>query len=102
MIGVTLLAVPCAYVGWQAKTIASRRTELERILANGGAVFIPTNRNVLPNTRPDIPIMRRWLGDQSVRSIGLPQSWSADDIWLVRKMFPEASVVTLVDDTAHP
>ncbi len=30
LIGVTLLAVACAYVGWQAKIVRERRAELNR------------------------------------------------------------------------
>ena len=90
------------YVGWQAKNIASRRAELERIQAKGGEVLILRNRIAFPGTKPDIPIMRHWLGDQSVRSIALPKGWAADDILAVMKMFPEASVVSLVDKTANP
>ena len=32
MIGVTLLAIPCGYVGWQAKIVRERRAELNRVV----------------------------------------------------------------------
>ena len=38
MIGVTLLAVPCAYVGWQAKIVRERQEEIRKI-ANPSANY---------------------------------------------------------------
>ena len=33
MISVTLLAVPCGYVGWQAKIVRERKARLEETMA---------------------------------------------------------------------
>jgi hypothetical protein len=36
LIGVTLLAIPCAYVGWQAKIVRARQAMAKRLSARGG------------------------------------------------------------------
>jgi hypothetical protein len=64
LIVVTLLAVPCAYVGWQAAIVRERKSLLESG-ANG-----PTFNAMLDeDSDAAIPVIRLWLGDHFYRSI---------------------------------
>ncbi len=72
MIVVTLLAVACGYVGWQAKIVRERKAMVERILqvedgylARDGP-FAPIDHN------ESIPWIRRLLGDEAIVAVDLP------------------------------
>src|SRR5258708_22754093 len=65
-IGVTLMAVPCAYVGWQAKIVRERKQELGRDV-NGRWEFLFEGFEVVgPNP---ISPLRRMLGDVRIMAI---------------------------------
>jgi hypothetical protein len=83
MIGVTLLAVPCAYVGWQAK-IVRERDAMRLDLKDHGFVTFDDPKLV--------PIVRRWLGDEGYSTILVPRGTSADYIAKIKAIFPESTV----------
>ena len=87
LIGVTLFAVPCAYVGWQAAIVRERKSLLEA--GAGSAMF-----NALLDKDSDaaIPTIRRWLGDHFYRLIYVGK---LADIQRYKAAFPEASVVIM-------
>jgi hypothetical protein len=90
IIGVTLLAVACWYVGWQAKIVRDRKSELNRAV-NMRLIGIDGG-----DQAKAIPWMRRLLGDVSVNSISMPPDTAADELDRLRALFPE-STVTSVD-----
>ncbi len=83
---VTILAIPCAYVGWQMKLVAERERLLNTVEA------------VIPGRLVDdaaLPVLRQWLGDRSCLAIGLADSESDKTIERYRRAFPEAIVVRM-------
>lgn len=87
MIGVTLLAMACAYVGWQAKIVRERRTILRTIDAVGGR-YLAINEGDLPARMMGPGWIRRLLGDVAVVEIDFhASSLSRDDL---KEKFPEA------------
>ena len=85
LIGVTLVAVPCAYVGWQAKIVSERKTMREWMALNGGWVVTDTR----PDKQP--PLIRRWLGDEPIAVIVFQHPIKPPNEQAVRAMFPEAT-----------
>jgi hypothetical protein len=84
LIGVTLLAVACAYVGWQAKIVKQRRYEIEA-RSSPWIVIYRGNR-----TLPDGPNwLRLALGDVPVQWI---MSRNAANAGMLCALFPEAIV----------
>ena len=86
---VTLLAIPCGYVGYQAKLVRERKAMIEQIREGKGLV-VPVDVKTWPKM-PTPSWIRRVLGDEPVYSIGIEQSSkpSNDEI---RELFPEAAV----------
>jgi hypothetical protein len=102
LIGVTLLAVPCAYVGWQIKIVQERRSMLARIASTGGEVMmLPSapgvtyspvvnhNGKLVPDCGV-ISAFRHWLGDEAVVYIKPPASMGKEDIERIVALFPDA------------
>jgi hypothetical protein len=88
MIVVTLLAVPFAYVGWQAKIVRERKAMLAELSAAdwrrpGFRWHSPT---------PQIPWLRRILGDKAVAMLVVPPNADQQAITEIRQMFPEADL----------
>ena len=92
MIVVTLLAVACAYVAWQARIVSERNALRDRIEKLG----VEFNETSGPNSfwinleRNPMPWPRNWLGDKRVGGIAIPAAFSKEDIALIRRVFPEA------------
>ena len=84
---VTLLAIPCAWVGWQAKIVRDRKAKLAEIEAvvGRGAIFLVTPPS-------NLPLHRRIFGDEEIEALWLKVSMQTDDI---QKLFPEARIYFL-------
>src|SRR4051794_20754569 len=87
MIVVTLLAIPCAWVGWQLKIVRER----ERV------------RNNVPHAYKIWPMeysgpFSGLFGDHAVSSIWFDESATDEEIESARRAFPEADVVTSKND----
>ena len=91
MIGVTLLAVPCAYVGWQAKIVRHRRDLLKGLRDRSIRYELTTNYPQLTDP-PRIPLIREWLGDSAVWAIGYRPNSSPPNLDELRIYFPEAII----------
>jgi hypothetical protein len=101
LIGVTFLAVPCAYVGWQAKIVRERHAMIERIItADRG--FLSDDNELRPNAPKSasnsIPCLRRLLGDVAIWEIWLPISTTPGTRREVQAVFPEARIHALTDE----
>jgi hypothetical protein len=102
MIGVTLLAVPCAYVGWQVKIVRARNAMMIRLRDLGGVCNTPDEirdffsasykRSIGMYRLPVLPWIRRWLGDQAVYQMWIPESAPSHDAAEIAQAFPEAIV----------
>ena len=115
MIGVTLLAVPLGYVGWQAKIVRERRgvlQELRKLEATvnlvsefeddykknkRSGVYKIGDRDLCFPPFPKFSLVRRWLGDDYVASIGFPYGTSNEIADRIKAIFPEAVVMTALD-----
>src|SRR5690349_20051060 len=82
MIVVTLLAVPCAYVGWQAKIVRERRALFDEIKAADGGEL--NDGNVSPSP----PWLRRILGDETVRLLVVPSTTDKETMVRLHRLFP--------------
>jgi hypothetical protein len=94
-IGVTLLAVPLGYVGWQVKIVRERKAIIEGNELIGAMAIDASGRDKVAPGRPDIPWIRRLLGDQDYLNIFAPRSATDEDIERFRSVFPEAEVKQL-------
>jgi hypothetical protein len=105
MIVVTLLAVACGYVGWQAKVVRQRAEVLNWLQERGplkhvvyGTPGYDTEQDVhrrwsVAINDPDLPWLRRLLGDHWIMTIIHPTAAVDDEIERVRKAFPEAQLI---------
>jgi hypothetical protein len=112
MIVVTLVAIPCGYVGWQAKIVRERKAVLAQIEDAGGGFFSDLRTttgfgNRFPNW-PDEAIasidserqlhgsarttVRVLLGDEGVIVIWLPANVVPPEEARIRECIPEAYV----------
>jgi hypothetical protein len=96
MIGVTLLAIVCGYVGWQAKIVRERRAELNRVI--DGRLFGIAGSD----ERRAIPWIRRVLADQQVYSIMMPVGSDRAELDRLRSLFPEAKVAVWKQADSEP
>ena len=119
MIGVTLLAIPCGYVGWQAKIVRERKATFDRLISdpkNFGifyALWLKPNdvervgrlyTGLLPldhqqfvtqwGSRDRPSAICRWLGEPDVCVLAI--FISADDqttnVDRLRELFPKALI----------
>jgi hypothetical protein len=105
MIAVTLLAVACAYVGWQLEIVRQRADVLnwqqERAPLKNVAYGTPgydseqdaRGRWSVAINDPDLPWLRRLLGDHWIVTAIHPTAATDDEIERVRKAFPEAQLI---------
>jgi hypothetical protein len=87
MIVVTLLAVLCGYVGWQAKIVRHRRELIRQVVAAGSYVGF----DFALELKDSIPWLRRLLGDEPIRLFGLLGA-TGDKREEISAAFPEADV----------
>jgi hypothetical protein len=103
LIGVTLLAAACGYVGWQLKIVNQRKATLIRLDTLGGASVTVNEylsavahgwKSDLRNEElPTIPWPRSWLGDVAVIQIYIPESVGQSDVEEFIRAFPESRVI---------
>jgi hypothetical protein len=92
LIGVTLLAVPCAYVGLQAKIVRERKAHLQATQAThvGGwniFVFARGDKTKAPTG------IRLWLGDEAHDSVIVDRDASEETKQAVAALFPESDIL---------
>ena len=95
MIGVTLLAVACGYVGWQAKIVRQRESERNWIQKHGGVMESNITRPGQPTYRPTVSWARGLLGDSGVAAIRFGKPISDDDERRIKSVFPEVDEVAV-------
>ena len=91
MIGVTVLAVACAYVAHEAKIVRERKAMLAQIESAGGywTWQIPTD------PRPTVSWVRQLLGDEPKQFLYLPPTTSAEDRRRIGVLFSETMIIEL-------
>jgi hypothetical protein len=90
MIVVTLLAVACGYVGWQAKIVRERRAMVDWINNHNGLVTI---NYPMPRRPPhSVASVRELLGDHAIVRIELQPDTDATNVQRIRSLFPEATI----------
>jgi hypothetical protein len=88
MIVVTLLAVPCAYVGWQTKIVRERKA----VLANCSRSIILYSFADEADQSSLISPVKRWLGDVAVQYIVVSAAFDLADLKVIREAYPEAEI----------
>ena len=88
MIFTMVVAVACGWVGWQAKFVRDRKSELNRAV-NMRLIGIDSDDQVKA-----IPWVRRLFGDVSVNSISMPPETTIDELDRLRALFPESRVTS--------
>ena len=90
MIVVTLLAVPCAYIGHQVQVIRKRKHVMDWITTHHGEVaFKRRNPAGGPDIPPSIPWIRGILGDEPVAGVYFNSRLNAEDDARIKETFPE-------------
>ena len=82
MIGVTLFAVTCGYVGWQAKIVRGRTAFRD---AHCGFSWVGDDN--------EVPWLRRCLGDEPYKTLAMPSDSSKDLRDQAASLFPEARIM---------
>jgi len=96
LIGVTLLAVPCAYVGWQAKIVRERQAWLMANPQSGAsAVYGVLATLAFGNTKNRPSFVRLWLGDAAQETVELDSYATDEEKQLAIMLFPEARVLLI-------
>jgi hypothetical protein len=93
LIGITLLAIPCAYVGWQAKIVRDRKSIARWIEDHNGELSDNFAGSSQKPYRPHVSWLRGILGDESAALILLPMSVSDDEKQQIENAFPEAEII---------
>ena len=88
MIGVTLLAAVCAYVGWQARIVRERMLMMRWIKEHDGYCLIAVKEPDTPLKAARPPLVRRWLGDVQVVEIWFRSLIARDDATRLLEAFP--------------
>jgi hypothetical protein len=88
MIVVTVLAVACGYVGWQAKFVRERNGMLDWIARHGGRAYPLIDPR--PNEMP--PLVRRLLGDEPIGAVILRGPITAEERRSIAARLPEATI----------
>ena len=92
MIGVTLLALPCAYVGWQAKIVRERKAYL-RANAHSWPVGTFATVQFAQGDKSRAPTaIRAWLGDWAQFEVWVDVRLSKAEKQSVAALFPEANI----------
>jgi hypothetical protein len=103
LIGVALLAIPCGYVGWQAKIVRERKAMLDAVVEAGGGyrIHVPKSRVLVTRTggfvEVEPPLMRRWFGDEGVFDIHVSEPLFARRKPEFIRLYPEACVIIIRD-----
>ena len=94
LIAVTVLAIPCGWLGWQAKIVRDRIATAREIEHEGGRLrsFINTGVVPWPKTPPTQPWYRRLFGDAIVDCIDLPPSMTSRQNE-IQEQFPESEII---------
>ena len=87
LIVVTLLALPCWYVGAQYRIVAHRKALLAKI------EFKDIGPAGFAMDLPALPMVRRWFGDEPVISIFPPRGLPPAEFQEIKDAFPEALVL---------
>jgi hypothetical protein len=88
---VVIVAIPCAYVGWEAKIVRERRTLLDSIKAVGGLDVTDIIHN---DAGPPPPSwLRRVLGDETVELLLVPITTDEETMAQLHRRFPETRVL---------
>jgi hypothetical protein len=88
MIFTMVVAIACGWVGWQAKIVRDRKSELNRAV-NLRLIGIDSE-----DQAKAIPWVRRLFGDVSVNSISMPPDTTIDELERLRALFPESRVTS--------
>jgi hypothetical protein len=92
MIGVTLVAVPMGYVGWQMKVIRERREAAATYQTIRGHESTVGPLRVFTIQRRPAPWPLRWMGEEGYLTIIVRKGTPADEIARLKRLFPEAVV----------
>lgn len=93
---ITLFAV---WLGWELKFIRDRDDAKARADADGGWIEPAA---AIGGMSPDIPLWRRYLGDEAIYLIEMPPDAMESEWSRVRRLFPESAMQRYVRATRGP
>ena len=86
------------WLGWQANIVRQRKAVRDELVAGAGWLVTAIDYAQTPS-RPaaedacgEIPVWRRWMGDEAIAQIGFERSVTAPERARVRSLFPEAYI----------
>ena len=94
LIGVTLLAVQCAYVGWQAKIVRERNT-MRAEMKRRGTETVDFDDVVWDRSEKFRPLyrLREWMGDKALFEVYVTNGeLNSPYVLRVKELFPEATI----------
>jgi hypothetical protein len=97
LIGVTFLAVACAYVAHEAKIVTERKAMVDRILHFEDGYITRDGPWGPIDHNKSLPWIRRLLGDESIVAVDLPAGCTLTALE-INEVLPEAAVHNYVID----
>jgi hypothetical protein len=108
LLALTLLAIPCAWLGSEWNVVHERAALIERVEADGGFVYylgscieapvieMPASHReivIKPSMQPaPISTIRRWLGDRNLERIVIQNDFPDHDEKRILDLFPQTEV----------
>ena len=88
-----VVSVFALWIGWNANTVHKRRAAWTEIESRGGRINSSDDVYdlfVQAPEPPQLPLVRRWLGDRVVRDIILSHAAPQSEVDRLNRIFPEA------------
>ncbi len=89
----------CIYFAYQMSVVRGREQLLKQLREKHYYLFVTTadeyrtRRGIKLSEAATVPIVRRWLGDQAIQSIGyFEDSLNADEVRTLQRNFPESDL----------
>ena len=95
LICVTVAAVACAWLAHESHAV-QQRNGLRQWIVEGGGTCVANDLDLHspPGSKIEEPsLIRRWLGDQTVRTVFLPRKTSGQDLQRIKTWFPGADLI---------
>jgi hypothetical protein len=95
LIFVTVAAVACAWLAHEGHAVQQRKS-LRQWIEEGGGTCVANDlgSHIPPGSKIEEPsLIRRWLGDQIVRTVFLPRKTSDQDLQRIKTWFPGADLI---------
>jgi hypothetical protein len=95
LIFMAIVAIACAWLAHEAHAVQQRKSLRQWIEEGGGTCVVnDLGSHIPPGSKIEEPsLIRRWLGDETVRTVFLPRKTSDRDLQRIKTWFPGADLI---------